>query len=119
VAGRAVGKAGVPFVEKDQPAHGGQPPEEGRSGRILPSEFDVADQARHEQDVGRSLADDLIGDVHTTAVHVASLGHGGLVTPWTSGRAGQERRVLPQDLGLQLAQLRAGLDPELIDQGGA
>ena len=41
------------------------------------------------------------------------------MTRWTSDRAGQEGRVLPQDLGLQLAQLRAGLDPNLIDQGGA
>ena len=41
--------------------------------RLLPRELDVRDEARHEDEVDRPLAEDLVGDVDGAAPGVARL----------------------------------------------
>jgi hypothetical protein len=72
----AVGEAGAAFVEEDEPREGGEPLEEVRHGRVVPHELDVRDPTGHVDEVARSLADDLVGNVHVAALRVAGLrGH--------------------------------------------
>ena len=52
------------LVEQDQPAEGRERREEPSQIRLLPHRLDVAGPAHHPHEVHRSIADDLVGDVH-------------------------------------------------------
>ncbi len=52
------------LVEQDQPAEGRERREEASQIRLLPHRLDVAGPAHHPHEVHRSIADDLVGDVH-------------------------------------------------------
>jgi len=98
---------------------------------VFPDQIEVAHQAGHENDVLIAFPDDLVGDVD------AVLGQGipGLrdnVLARRPGRACGRRircgtvpcravqgAVLAQDAGLQVAQVRTGLDGQLGDQDRA
>ena len=75
-----VGEAGAAFVEQDQPGKRSQAGKElSRAGRP-PSQLDVGNEARNEDQVKRAVADHLVGNVHIAAFRVACFRrcHGGL-----------------------------------------
>ena len=76
----------------------------------------MAHQSRYEQDVRLAIAHDLVGDVHSAALHVARPRSWRGIALAPHPVTDQERWVLPQDPGLQLARLTARLDSQLLDE---
>src|SRR5205085_3605513 len=66
--------AGAALVERDDPAERGEPLEEPARERILPHHVDVRDPPGDEDEIERTVAEDLIGDVDVAALRVARLG---------------------------------------------
>ena len=66
-----VGKPLAALVEDDQPREGGQAAQKARRRRILPQQLDVGDEARHQDQVERTFAVHLVGDVDSVGVGVA------------------------------------------------
>ena len=118
-AGRAVRQPGVALVEQDQPPERGETAEEARPSRGLPT----ADRggssppartrcrARPRRGPGRRCG-------RRRCRRSGSRGWAAVVAAGPSGPV-FERWVLAQDPRFELAQLGPGLDPELLDQGGA
>jgi hypothetical protein len=74
--GNRVGKPRAPLVEQDQPRERGKPVEEAGDPRVSPLQVQVRDEARHEDEVERPIADDLVRDVDLTALRVVGVwGH--------------------------------------------
>ena len=73
-AARPVGEADAAGVDDDQPAAFGQPLAELGEVRRLPERVQVREE-RKEDEVGRPLADDLVGDRDVAAPRVADVGH--------------------------------------------
>ena len=71
--GDRVGKPRAALVEQDQPRERGELVEEARDPRVRPLQVQVRDEARHEHEVERTVADDLVGDVDLTALRVVGL----------------------------------------------
>ncbi len=62
-------------IEEDQSAEGGQPTKAVRNGGILPRHLDMRDIPEDRDQVERTIAHDLIGDVEVVSrPHVAGLG---------------------------------------------
>ena len=72
-ARHAVREAGTALVEQDQAAERCEPPVERRQPRLLPAVLDVRDESGNEDEVERTVARDLIGDVDLTAPGIARL----------------------------------------------
>ena len=66
----AVGEPEPALVEADQPAERCQPAEEPRDGRVFPLDVEVAREPLNEHQVEVSLADDLVRNVHVSALCV-------------------------------------------------
>ena len=117
VGRRPVRQSRVTLVEEDQAAERGQTVKEaGRLG-VFPQQIEVAHRPRHEHDVAFALSEHLVGDVDVPVLGVQSLRLGpGVRLP---GGPVFERWVLAQDPRVEVAQLGPGLDPELVDEGGA
>src|SRR4029453_16122196 len=90
--GRAggVGRPRASPVEQDQPAEGRQPSEEQADPRVLPAEVDVAIAPADQDQVGRTLAEDLVGDPVSSQPRVLRLGYHG-----SSGPAGVGEDFVP------------------------
>ncbi len=73
----AVGHAGAALVEQDHAAERGEPPEECDVRGRLPGRLDVGDESRNEQQIARTLAEHLIGDMNVVALDVAGGGEVG------------------------------------------
>ena len=73
----AVGQAGAPLVQDDQPAEREEPFEERAGEDVLPVELDVRHEPGDEDQVDRSVPDDLVGDAQPIAG-----GELGLRVPW-------------------------------------
>ena len=69
-----VGKPGAALVEQDEAAEGTEPPQQMGVARVLPMDVQVGDEAGHEHQVDRPVADHLIGDPNITASGVTGLG---------------------------------------------
>jgi hypothetical protein len=88
-------------VEQDQPAEGRQPSEEQADARVLPCDVDVPIAPADQDQVGRTLAEDLVGDPVPSQACVLRLGWHGrsgdrdscadsrprLTEPWEEGVA--------------------------------
>ena len=116
VGGRAVRQTRVPLVEQDQAAEPGEAAEEVSGLRVLPQEIEMAHRARHEHDVAVALPQHLEGDADIAAQGIARLRPRGLCGPVFRRGPVVEPRVLTKDPVVELAQLGAGLDAELIRQ---
>jgi hypothetical protein len=73
--GTAVGHACATLVEKDDAAERGEAREECSVSRRLPHRFDVRNETRNEQQVERTFAEDLIGNVNVVALDVTGRGY--------------------------------------------
>jgi hypothetical protein len=60
-----------PLVEKDHPGEGREPPQKPGQVRLLPGKFDMGDKARHEHQINRAIAKNLIGDAHLAALGIS------------------------------------------------
>jgi hypothetical protein len=79
--------------------------------RELPRQLDVRDPAGHIHQIDQPLADHLVGDVHVIRLRVPGL--------WKLNAAHRlelESGIVPQYRRLQLLELPARLDPELLDE---
>ena len=74
-----VGKAGTPFVEKDQPGEGRQPAQESGEGGLGPEVLEVRHPAHHEDQVQRTVAQHLVGDVDVATTSVVGGRNTGVV----------------------------------------
>ena len=72
-SGDRVGEPGAALVEQDQPRERGELVEEPGDARVGPLQVQVRDEARHEHEVERPVADDLISDVDVAALRVVGL----------------------------------------------
>jgi hypothetical protein len=72
-AGKAVGHTGAALVEEEQAAERGEPAEE-LPRRSLPEQLHVVGQGGDVDQVERSLAHYLVGDVHVAAARVIRFG---------------------------------------------
>jgi hypothetical protein len=73
IVGNAVGKTGASFVERDKARERRKPAKESRVVGFLPAQFQMRHPARDIDQIERSVADDLVGDVHLAASGEASL----------------------------------------------
>ena len=111
-----IGETGAALVEEDQPRHRREPREEAREQRLVPEPFEVRDPAHDEDQVDRTRAHDLIGDVDVAAARVAD--------PW-SGRRRRRRgpparsvrhQPIPAAMrGFDVARGRSGVAQGLAD----
>ena len=69
-----VGQAGAALVKKNKTRERGEPLEEPGEVRLFPGNLDVRDEARHKNEVTRSFANHLVGDVDRAVGSVARLG---------------------------------------------
>ena len=60
-------RPGAALVEEDEPPDRGEPPVEAGQLRVLPAGLEGADPAVDEDEVERSVADDLVGDPDVVA----------------------------------------------------
>jgi hypothetical protein len=65
----------APLVEEDHPGEGRKPPQKPGQVRLLPGELNVRDEAGHEHQIKRAIAESLIGDVHLSAPGVVRVWH--------------------------------------------
>src|SRR5262249_48627766 len=65
--GHSVGEASPPLVEEDQTRERREPPEKAGNGVVLPEHFDVGDPPRHDYQIARRVAHNLVGDVDGAA----------------------------------------------------
>ena len=63
-AARAIRDPNAASVEEDQARKRRQATHEPRPARVLPGDLDVRHDARHEDEVERTVADNLVRDVH-------------------------------------------------------
>ena len=70
-AGDAIRQALPPFVERDDTREFGEPPQPVRVAGEFVSKLDMGDDAGHDDQINRALADRLIGDVDVAALGVA------------------------------------------------
>src|SRR3989442_2780118 len=76
VADIAIREPRAALVEEDHAAEGCEAPHPVAVGRVLPGEVNVRDPARHDDEIERPLADDLVGNVDVAALGVAGFwGH--------------------------------------------
>src|SRR5262245_17508277 len=71
----AVEHAGTALVEQDNAAERGEAPEECAMVGRPPGRFDVRNETRNEQQVERTFAEDLIGDVNVVALDITGRGY--------------------------------------------
>ena len=74
--GDRVGHARAALVEHDQPRERRQPAQEMGQPRLLPGHLHMRDEARHQDQVDRAVADHLVGDADRTALRVLRLRSG-------------------------------------------
>jgi hypothetical protein len=73
----AIAQAGAAAVEQDQPAEGGEPMQKVAEARLLPQNLKIRKGRRHEDEVKRALAHDLILYPHPATLRIP-----GLTVPW-------------------------------------
>ncbi len=73
--GDAIGEAGAALVDQDEARERRQAVEKAREGRLGPEVLEVRDPAHDEDEIARTAADDLVGDVDVAAARVVRLGH--------------------------------------------
>ena len=72
--GHRVRHPGAALVEHDQPRERRQPAQEASQARFLPGHLDVRDEARHQDEIDRTVAEHLVGDADRPALRIARLG---------------------------------------------
>jgi hypothetical protein len=71
--GNGVGQSSAALVEHDQSRERREPPEESGQARLLPHDLHVGDPSRYVDQVERTRAHHLVGDVHAVAHGVKRL----------------------------------------------
>ena len=87
--GTAIGHSGAALVEHDDPSKRCKPAEKGGARRRLPERFDIRDKTRDEQQVARTIANHLIGNMDVVTFDVMSgrdVSHVGLLRDKTAVR---------------------------------
>ena len=90
----AIGKARAALVDQDQAGERRQAEQKAREGWLGPEVLEVRDPAHDEDEIARTAADDLVGDVDIAAARVVRLGHRHQRrrrTGWHDGKPGSGR----------------------------
>jgi hypothetical protein len=69
----AVAEARSALVEQDQAAEPGEPPHQVGVARLVPVDVQIGNEARHEDEIDRPVADHLVGDTDVAALGVSGL----------------------------------------------
>jgi len=85
----SIGESRPSWIDHDQAGEPGQTTHESREARLLPIVVEVREQPRDEDEVDRSAADHLVGDVDIATLRVMNLGgvHGPSVSDPAGGSA--------------------------------
>jgi hypothetical protein len=70
----SVGQSLPAFVESDQAAKRGKPPKECGLKRLIPLVLEVGNEPRDEDQIGRTLSEDLIRNVEVAAARISGVG---------------------------------------------
>src|SRR6266851_5223665 len=84
----AIAQSGSALVEQDEPRERRQPAQKMAVAGILPVDFEIGDEPRHEDEIERTLAHHLVGDPGFPARRISGLGrfHGTASRVRTSDR---------------------------------
>jgi hypothetical protein len=66
---------GTALVEEDHPGKGRQPPQKPGQIGLFPGKLDMRDEAGHEHQIDRAIAESLIGDTHLSALGITRNRH--------------------------------------------